>query len=284
MPLTTTTTAAPTTTTTTTTTTTSTTTTTTTTAAPTTTTTTEAPTTTTTTAAPTTTTTTEAPTTTTTTTTPVPMPLTISDFGLWYYHVDNADNSNYGNIILRLNVKPDGQWAVSTSTQFGPVQYHDWRVYSIPTTSNISDTPIENGSGALSKSGLWFNSITTGIGNNYWVRFSGHAFVAGTDLFGYNASSPSNITNRSAASANMAFNSGWLSLSTERTVQILSSGLIDADAFGTAYGPFNPYTATWSGSATMEIAADSSGTNIVQTSNFGLYLDYEYTYSGGTPP
>ena len=131
----------------------------------------------------------------------------------------------------------------------------------------------------MSTSGLWFNSITPGIGNNYWVRFSGDAFVSGTDLFGYDAASPSNITNRSAASANMAFNSGWMSLSAERTVQLLSSGMIDANAFGTAYGPFNPYAGTWTGSATMEIATDPGGTNIVQTSNFGLYLSYRYTYN-----
>jgi hypothetical protein len=215
------------------------------------------------------------------------MPLTISDFGLWYYDIDNADNSFYGNIILKLNVKPDGQWAVSTSTQYGPVQYQSWAVYSIPTTGHITvdNTPIENGSGALSKSGLWFNSITPGIGNNYWVRFSGHAFVSGVDFFGYDAANPTNITNRSAASANMPFNSGWLSLSAERTVQIqnqTSGG--GGGGFGTVYGLFNPFAGTWSGAATMEIAADSGGTNIVQTTQFGLYSSYRFTYSGGTPP
>jgi hypothetical protein len=254
---------------------------TTTTAAPVITTTTAAPVITTTTAAPVITTTTAAPVI-TTTTTPVPMPLTISDFGLWYYDIDNADNSSYGNIVLKLNVKPDGQWAVSSSTQYGPVQYHSWNIYSIPTTGNIGidNTPIENGSGALSKSGLWFNSITPGIGNNYWVRFSGHAFVSGVDFFGYDAANPTNITNRSAASANMPFNSGWLSLSAERTVQIqnqTSSG--GGGGFGTVYGLFNPFAGTWSGAATMEIAADSGGTNIVQTTQFGLYSSYRFTYN-----
>jgi hypothetical protein len=228
--------------------------------------------------------------TTTTTTTAAPMPSTIADFGLWLYDVDNADNSSYGNIILKLNVKPDGQWAVSSSTQYGPPQYHSWNIYSIPSTGDTkpdASNLVSNGSGALSKSGLWFNSITPGIGNNYWVRFSGHAFVSGVDFFGYNAASPTNITNRSGPSANVPFNSGWLSLSAERTVQIQDGGATigsGSTVFGAAYGLFNPSLATWTGSATMEIATDSGGTNIVQTTKFGIYLRYRATYSTGTPP
>jgi hypothetical protein len=216
------------------------------------------------------------------------MPSTIADFGLWYYDVDNADNSSYGNIVLKLNVKPDGQWAVSSSTQYGPPQYHSWTIYSIPSTGDTKpdvNNLVSNGSGALSKSGLWFNSITPGIGNNYWVRFSGNAFVSGVDFFGYDAASPTNITNRSGPSANVPFNSGWISLSAERTVQIqnaTSGG--GGGGFGTIYGLFNPYAGSWTGSATMEIAADSGGSNIVQTTKFGLYSSYRFTYSGGTPP
>jgi hypothetical protein len=220
-------------------------------------------------------------------TTAAPMPSTIADFGLWYYDVDNADNSSYGNIVLKLNVKPDGQWAVSSSTQYGPPQYHSWNIYSIPSTGDTkpdANNLVSNGSGALSKSGLWFNSITPGIGNNYWVRFSGNAFVSGVDFFGYDAASPTNITNRSGPSANVPFNSGWISLSAERTVQIQDGGSSGSGAFGAAYGLYNPFQATYSGSATMEIATDSGGSNIVQTTKFGLYLSYRFTYSGGTPP
>jgi hypothetical protein len=210
------------------------------------------------------------------------MPSTIADFGLWYWHINNADNSNYGEHYLKLNVAPNGQWAVTSGTKYGPVQYQDWKIYSIPTTGNITvdNTPRESDSGPMNTSGLWANSTTPGIGNNYWVRFKGNAFVSGTDLFGYDASSPSNITNRSAASANMPFNSGWLSLSAERTVQIqvLASGGFGG-GFGTAYGPFNPYQGTWTGTAVMEIASDPGGNNIVQSTNFGLYLNSEYSYN-----
>jgi hypothetical protein len=216
------------------------------------------------------------------------MPSTISDFGLWYYDIDNSDNSFYGKIVLKLDVKPDGQWAVSSSTQYGPVQYHSWQIYSIPssgdTTPNTGNI-VSNGSGALIKSGLWFNSITPGIGNNYWVRFSGNVFVtSGVDLFGYDAASPTNITN-SSGPTNTTFNSGWVSLSSERTVQIQDpTSAAGGGGFGTAYGLYNPFQATYSGSATMEIATDSGGSNIVQTTKFGLYLSYRFTYSGGTPP
>jgi hypothetical protein len=104
--------------------------------------------------------------------------------------------------------------------------------------------------------------------------------VSGAELFGFDAANPANLTNRSAASANMPFNSGWLSLSAERTVQIrvLASGATGG-GFGTAYGPFNAYQGTWTGTATMEIAADPGGSNIVQSTNFGLYLNSEYSYN-----
>jgi hypothetical protein len=210
------------------------------------------------------------------------MPQTIADFGLWYWHIDNADNSNYGVHYLKLNVAPNGEWAVTSEVQYGPALIQDWAVYSIPTTGNIiaDNTPIETGSGAINKSGLWFNSATTGIGNNYWVRFKGNVFVAGAELFGFDAANPANLTNRSAASANMPFNSGWLSLSAERTVQIrvLGSGGFGG-GFGTAYGPFNAYQGVWTGTATMEIAADPGGSNIVQSTNFGLYLNSSYSYT-----
>jgi hypothetical protein len=218
------------------------------------------------------------------TTTAAPMPSTIANFGLWLYDVDNADNSSYGKIVLKLNIKPNGQWTVSTTNQYGPIQYHSWQLYSIPSTGDTNpdaNNLVRQGTGALNESGLWFNSITPGIGNNYWVRFSGHAFVAGFDFFGYDAASPNNITNRSGPSANVPFNSGWLSLSAERTVQIQDPGSLlgsGSTAFGTAYGLYNPSQSTWSGSATMEIAADSGGTNIVQTTKFGIYLRYRATY------
>jgi hypothetical protein len=106
--------------------------------------------------------------------------------------------------------------------------------------------------------------------------------VAGVDFFGYDEASPNNITNRSSASANAPFNSGWLSLSTERTVQIQDAGSMSlasgTQAFGAAYGLFNPSQSTWTGSATIEIATDSGGTNIVQTTKFGIYLRYRATY------
>jgi hypothetical protein len=226
-----------------------------------------------------------------TTTTAAPMPSTIANFGLWLYDVDNADNSSYGKIVLKLNVKPNGQWAVSSSTQYGPPQYHSWQFYSIPASGDTkpdANNLVGQGTGALNESGLWFNSITPGIGNNYWVRFSGHAFVSGVDFFGYDAASPTNITNRSGPSANVPFNSGWLSLSAERTVQIQDPGgtplASGTQVFGAAYGLYNPFLATWTGSATVEIATDSGGTNIVQTTKFGIYLRYRATYPTGTPP
>jgi len=103
--------------------------------------------------------------------------------------------------------------------------------------------------------------------------------VAGVELFGFDASNPADITNRKSASVNKPFNSGWLSLSAERTIEIRSTGSgATGGGTGTAYGPFNAYVGTWSGTATMEIAADSGGSNIVQSTNFGLYLESEFSY------
>jgi hypothetical protein len=196
--------------------------------------------------------------------------------------MDNADNSNYGVHYLKLNVTPNGEWAVTSGTQFGPVQYQDWKIYSIPTTGNIviDNSPVNSGSGPMNQSGLWANSVTPGIGNNYWIRFKGNVFVAGAELFGFDAANPANLTNRKSASVNMAFSSPWLSLSTERTIQIrvLSSGSTGGGS-GTAYGPFNAYQGTWTGTAVMDIAADPGGNNIVQSTNFGLYVNSEYTYN-----
>lgn len=91
--------------------------------------------------------------------------------------------------------------------------------------------------------GQWFNPTTAGIGNSYWVRFTRTAFTPG-------------VTGTASAST------GWLALSSTRLVTVTCT-----DDNG------NPDSA--SATYTVDIASDSSGTNIVSsgTGGFTFFVD-----------
>jgi hypothetical protein len=211
------------------------------------------------------------------------IPTTATDFGLWSYSVTNTDGSNYGYITLQLDVLSNGQWQAYSGAQYGVPQTANWARFSVgasPTTG----TPVESSTGGLGKAGLWASAVSSGIGANYWVRFTGYFFNAGSDTYGYSLSSPGLLTDRAGGpSYNAAFNSGWLSLATDRTIQIkvANTGGGGGSSYASVYGQFNAGAGTWNGVATMEIATNSSGTNIVSTSTFGLYLAYIDASGGG---
>jgi hypothetical protein len=138
--------------------------------------------------------------------------------------------------------------------------------YVIPVGTSYVNGPYAN---ATVASGAWTSTASSTVGDNFWVRFRGTYNVdnPGARIDGYdNSSGVASPLIRQSAAGNFNFNSGWLSLGSDRAISINSGG----DASGGEGRIFN---------MTIEISSNSSGSNIVSTtSNIAITAA---TYYGG---
>jgi hypothetical protein len=152
--------------------------------------------------------------------------------------------------------------------------YTDW----------TTGTTYPVGTGPSQTIGDWVSPKSSTVGDSYWVRFTGLVTTNLGWLSGYNfdpsitsEASPI-IYPRANPVTNASFDSGWISLSSDRAISINSGG----DPFGSYafvggefIGPRSPIR--------LRIASDASGTNVLCDTLLGEY-GASTSYPGGGPP
>jgi len=112
--------------------------------------------------------------------------------------------------------------------------------------------------------GDWTSPKSSTIGDSYWVRFSGEQNLKATNAFinGYESSSGDYVNpllyGPVINDARTPFNSGWLSLSSNKGIYQSNGG----DFYGASAKLFN---------LKIEIASDAAGTTILSTTNVGTF-------------
>jgi hypothetical protein len=121
--------------------------------------------------------------------------------------------------------------------------------------------------------GDWITSKTSTIGDSYWIKFTGQRNLDGSGAFiaGYNSNS-TQIANYHEldglpSTTMISFDSGWLQLSSLKVIYI-QSGVDSAAKLE---------------NLTVQFATDSSGSNIVSTTNIGIFVvsAYQTPVNGG---
>jgi hypothetical protein len=128
-----------------------------------------------------------------------------------------------------------------------------------------------NGSGDTVVTGDWISPKTSTVGDAYWIKFTGQRNLDGSGAFiaGYDSNS-TQIANYHELDGQpittmTPFDSGWLQLSSLKVIYI-QSGTDSAAKLQ---------------SLTVQIATDSSGTNVVSTTNIGTFVVSTYTTPAG---
>jgi hypothetical protein len=175
-----------------------------------------------------------------------------------------------------------GQWYITTQSTSSPASsigtiFFDrsgtyslviyGEQYTLPLGTSYNSGPYYN---ATIASGNWASPTSSTVGDNFWIRFRGTYNVdsPGARIDGYNNSSGVAAPLIAQSSAgNINFNSGWLSLNTNRAIAINSGG----DSSGSEGRLFNMI---------IEISSDSAGSTILSTTS-GIAITASTSYTGG---
>ena len=150
-----------------------------------------------------------------------------------------------GSTISMSNLRSKSSFTVGSATTNHPITalagttFADAQVNPDICTVNVYFTSSGTWYNFFGASGNWGSPTTVGIGNNYWIRFT-----------------PTSIDKTPVNSTmNPTSTTGWLALSSNRYIEVTAGS-------GSGHSKV-----TW----TIEIASNSSGTNIVSTTT-GLIL------------
>jgi len=208
----------------------------------------------------------QTPAATTTTAAPRIVPSTLPGFGLWL-GIGSFSGCGWNFRIFKNGTYEMEMWSYDFSDT-----YTDW----------TTGTTYSVGTGPSQKTGDWISPKSSSVGDSYWVRFTG---ICTTDLgwfSGYNydpsitSEASPQIYTRSSPATNASFDSGWISLSSDRAISINSGGdsLGSYALVGGQYaGPRSPIR--------LRIASDASGANVLCDTLLGEY-GASTSYAGGS--